>query len=43
MIKAAAGGGGRGMRLVRVGQGDFAELLRSARSEAQSCLRRPGA
>jgi len=33
MIKATAGGGGRGMRLVQHGQ-EFAELLRSAQSEA---------
>jgi geranyl-CoA carboxylase alpha subunit len=33
MIKASAGGGGRGMRLVR-DAGSFRELLRSARSEA---------
>jgi geranyl-CoA carboxylase alpha subunit len=33
MIKACAGGGGRGMRLVREKQ-EFAELLRSAKSEA---------
>lgn len=33
MIKATAGGGGRGMRLVKHGQ-EFAELLRSAQSEA---------
>jgi len=34
MIKATAGGGGRGMRLVE-SAGDFAAALRSARSEAQ--------
>ncbi len=33
MIKATAGGGGRGMRLVEEG-GDFAGLLRAAQSEA---------
>jgi geranyl-CoA carboxylase alpha subunit len=33
MIKATAGGGGRGMRLVRQAP-DFAELLRNAQSEA---------
>jgi geranyl-CoA carboxylase alpha subunit len=33
MIKATAGGGGRGMRLVRQAA-DFADLLRSAQSEA---------
>ncbi len=35
MIKAVAGGGGRGMRLVTQADG-FAEALRSARSEAQA-------
>ncbi len=35
MIKAVAGGGGRGMRLVEV-EGDFASLLASAQREAQS-------
>jgi len=40
MVKATAGGGGRGMRLVpSVDQ--FAELLRSARSEAQSAFGDP--
>ena len=37
MIKAAAGGGGRGMRLVTRAK-DFAESLRSARSEARSAF-----
>ncbi|MDM0103312.1 acetyl-CoA carboxylase biotin carboxylase subunit [Variovorax sp. J22R24] len=41
MIKATAGGGGRGMRLVP-SAADFAELLRSARSEAQSAFGDPG-
>ncbi|CAN5910260.1 acetyl-CoA carboxylase biotin carboxylase subunit [soil metagenome] len=40
MIKATAGGGGRGMRLVK-SAGEFAELLRSARSEAQSAFGNP--
>jgi len=37
MIKAVAGGGGRGMRLVPV-PGDFAEMLRSAQSEAKNAF-----
>jgi geranyl-CoA carboxylase alpha subunit len=37
MIKAVAGGGGRGMRLVR-NAGEFAELLRSAQSEAKNAF-----
>lgn len=37
MIKATAGGGGRGMRLV-VNDGEFLPALRSARSEAQSAF-----
>jgi geranyl-CoA carboxylase alpha subunit len=37
MIKAVAGGGGRGMRLVQA-PGDFAELLRSAQSEAKNAF-----
>jgi geranyl-CoA carboxylase alpha subunit len=40
MIKATAGGGGRGMRLVPSAR-EFAELLRSARSEAQSAFGDP--
>ncbi|MEJ8822585.1 acetyl-CoA carboxylase biotin carboxylase subunit [Variovorax humicola] len=40
MIKATAGGGGRGMRLVPAGN-EFPELLRSARSEAQSAFGNP--
>ena len=41
MIKATAGGGGRGMRLAASAQ-EFAGLLRSARSEAQSAFGDPG-
>ena len=37
MIKATAGGGGRGMRLVR-DAGEFAAMLTSARSEARSAF-----
>jgi len=37
MIKATAGGGGRGMRLVRSAD-TFAELLRSAQSEARNAF-----
>ncbi|HEY2928810.1 MAG TPA: acetyl-CoA carboxylase biotin carboxylase subunit [Albitalea sp.] len=37
MIKAVAGGGGRGMRLVPSGS-EFAELLRSAQSEAKNAF-----
>ncbi len=37
MIKATAGGGGRGMRLVTAA-GDFADALRSARSEAKNAF-----
>ncbi len=40
MIKATAGGGGRGMRLVRSAR-EFPDLLRSARSEAQSAFGDP--
>ncbi|MEB0055927.1 acetyl-CoA carboxylase biotin carboxylase subunit [Variovorax sp. LG9.2] len=40
MIKATAGGGGRGMRLVPSAK-EFGELLRSARSEAQSAFSDP--
>ncbi|AVS92893.1 3-methylcrotonyl-CoA carboxylase [Paracidovorax avenae] len=37
MIKATAGGGGRGMRLVRSAE-EFPDLLRSARSEARNAF-----
>ncbi|WJR78853.1 acetyl-CoA carboxylase biotin carboxylase subunit [Bradyrhizobium sp. NP1] len=37
MIKAVAGGGGRGMRLV-ASEADFADALRSARSEAKAAF-----
>ena len=37
MVKASAGGGGRGMRLV-FEQGELAEQIRTARSEAQSAF-----
>jgi 3-methylcrotonyl-CoA carboxylase alpha subunit len=37
MIKAAAGGGGKGMRIVR-GAGEFAEALASAQREAQGAF-----
>ncbi|MFV0280037.1 MAG: acetyl-CoA carboxylase biotin carboxylase subunit [Rhodoblastus sp.] len=37
MVKAAAGGGGRGMRLVTRGQ-DFADAVSTARSEAQNAF-----
>jgi geranyl-CoA carboxylase alpha subunit len=37
MIKAVAGGGGRGMRLV-AGEAGFAQALRSARSEAKAAF-----
>ena len=40
MIKATAGGGGRGMRLVPT-SAQFAELLRSAQSEAQNSFGDP--
>ncbi len=40
MIKATAGGGGRGMRLV-VSHGQFIDALRSAKSEAQSAFGNP--
>ena len=40
MIKATAGGGGRGMRLAPSAK-EFPELLRSARSEAQSAFGDP--
>ena len=40
MIKATAGGGGRGMRLVSSAE-EFPDLLRSARSEAQSAFGNP--
>ena len=37
MVKASAGGGGRGMRLV-LGQSELAEQIRTARSEAESAF-----
>jgi acetyl-CoA carboxylase biotin carboxylase subunit len=37
LIKAAAGGGGRGMRLV-TGAGELAEAFSAARNEARSCF-----
>jgi len=37
MVKAAAGGGGRGMRLVER-DGDFLEAIRTARTEAESAF-----
>jgi geranyl-CoA carboxylase alpha subunit len=37
MVKAAAGGGGRGMRLVEQ-EGDLAEAIRTARAEAESAF-----
>jgi len=37
MLKAAAGGGGKGMRIVRAA-GDFAEALAAARREAQAAF-----
>ncbi|WP_394777885.1 acetyl/propionyl/methylcrotonyl-CoA carboxylase subunit alpha [Undibacterium sp.] len=40
MIKATAGGGGRGMRLVTAAE-QFADALRSAKSEAQSAFGNP--
>ncbi|RJF95459.1 acetyl/propionyl/methylcrotonyl-CoA carboxylase subunit alpha [Noviherbaspirillum saxi] len=40
MIKATAGGGGRGMRLVTK-SADFVDALRSAKSEAQSAFGNP--
>jgi len=40
MIKATAGGGGRGMRLVNAAA-DFPDALRSAKSEAQSAFGSP--
>ena len=37
MVKAAAGGGGRGMRLVEA-EGDLVEAIRTARTEAESAF-----
>ncbi len=41
MIKATAGGGGRGMRLVRADQ-DFSQLFQAARGEAEAAFGNPG-
>jgi len=40
LIKAAAGGGGKGMRVVR-DQGSFAASLQSARNEAEAAFKNP--
>ena len=40
MLKAAAGGGGRGMRLLTAAPDDLGETIASARREAESGLRR---
>src|SRR5262245_11954850 len=41
MIKASAGGGGKGMRIAR-GKDEFAKLLQQAQTEAQAAFNDPG-